>query len=72
MVGRVLRKNGLVIKDGKNYLLNGFEKLFPIEVEKLKLACRQRLIKFIENNGSRAWEHRKSLQVSLVDSKPNF
>jgi diadenosine tetraphosphate (Ap4A) HIT family hydrolase len=59
MVGRVLSKNRLVEKQGKNYQLLDFDKLSPIEVEKLKLACQERLVHFIETRGSSAWEHRK-------------
>lgn len=59
MVGKVLRKNCVAEKNGKTYSLIGYEKLSPIEIEKLKLACQTRLVDFIESRGSDIWSHRK-------------
>ncbi|MEH6357444.1 MAG: HIT domain-containing protein [Pseudomonadales bacterium] len=59
MVGKVLRSRDIVEKTGQTYSLNGFEKLSPIEVEKLKLELQKRLIDFIESRGDSVWNHRK-------------
>ena len=59
MVGQVLRKNGVVQKDGKMYSLNGFDSLSELEVQKLKHLCQKRLIDFIESRGDSVWSHRK-------------
>ena len=59
MVGKVLRNRNIVEKNGKNYSLNGFDKLTPLEIEKLKLLCQTKLIEFIESRGESIWSHRK-------------
>jgi len=59
IVGKVLRSRGVVEKTGQTYSLNGFDKLSPIEVEKLKLELQKRLIDFIESRGDSVWSHRK-------------
>ena len=59
MVGKVLRKNEVAEKNGKMYSLIGYEKLSPIEIEKLKVACQLRLVDFIESRGGNIWSHRK-------------
>ena len=59
MVGTVLRNKGLVEYEGKVFKLAGFDELSPLEVERLKLACRERLIRFIEERGDTVWSHRR-------------
>ena len=59
MVGKVLRDNGVALKDKQTYSLVGYDKLTPLEIEKLKLACQVRLISFIESRGDNVWNHRK-------------
>lgn len=59
MVGKVLRKNGLVEREGKFFSLAGFDDLSPLEVERLKLACKERLITFLEERGDSIWSHRR-------------
>ncbi|MBO9484296.1 HIT domain-containing protein [Salinisphaera sp. G21_0] len=59
MVGQVLRKNGVVQKEGKTYALNGFDSFSELQVQKLKQLCQQRLIEFMESRGDSVWSHRK-------------
>lgn len=59
MVGKVLRDNDVAKKNGKVYSLIGYEKLTPIQIEKLKLSCQTRLVEFIESRGEDIWNHRK-------------
>jgi len=59
MVGKVLRNRSIVDKKGQNYSLNGFNKLTPLEIEKLKLLCQTKLIEFVESRGESIWSHRK-------------
>lgn len=59
MVGRVLQKNGIAHKEDKTYSLLGYDKLSPIEIEKLKLACQKRLVDFVGSRGDGVWNHRK-------------
>jgi len=59
MVGKVLRDNGIASKEKQTYSLVGYDNLTPLEIEKLKLACQIKLIKFIESRGDSVWSHRK-------------
>jgi diadenosine tetraphosphate (Ap4A) HIT family hydrolase/5-methylcytosine-specific restriction endonuclease McrA len=59
MVGRVLRNRGVVSKQGKEFVLNGFESLSPDEVKQLIAACQLRLDEYLANRGERVWQHRK-------------
>lgn len=58
MVGRVLRKHGIVVKDGASYALVGFDALMPAQVEQLVALCKQRLDGYLEARGERAFAHR--------------
>lgn len=59
MVGKVLRNRNIVEKSEQNYSLVDFGKLSPLEVEKLKLLCQEKLIEFVETRGDSIWTHRK-------------
>jgi len=59
MVGRILRKHGIVKKEGKTYLLNDFDKLNHEQVEYLVTLCEQRLDDFIQKRGLTIWQHRR-------------
>ncbi|WP_217907655.1 HIT domain-containing protein [Desulfosediminicola ganghwensis] len=59
MVGKVLRKHQIVKKDGPIYSINGYSSLSPLEVEKIILACQERIIQFIEKRQDSVWEHRR-------------
>jgi hypothetical protein len=53
MVGRVLRKHKIVVKDGKHYSLSGFEALGEEEVENLVALCQVRLDDYLARRGDR-------------------
>jgi ATP adenylyltransferase len=59
MVGRVLRNRGVVSKHGKDFSLNGYSSLTNDEIAQLVAACQARLDEYLEQRGSRAWQHRK-------------
>lgn len=59
MVGRVLKNRGVVTKQGKDFLLNGYESLSPDEVKQLIAACQLRLDEYLVQRGERVWQHRK-------------
>lgn len=60
MVGRVLRRHGVVEKDGRTYRLVGYEALKPAQVEELIELCKCRLDRFLEKRGEMAFFHRKT------------
>lgn len=60
MVGRVLRRHGVVEKDGRTYRLVGYESFKPAQVDELVELCRQKLDTFLEKRGEMAFYHRKA------------
>jgi len=57
MVGRVLTKNrGITKKDGKSYLLNGFEELSHDEIAQLIAFCDARLEDYVKKRGNEMWK----------------
>jgi diadenosine tetraphosphate (Ap4A) HIT family hydrolase/5-methylcytosine-specific restriction endonuclease McrA len=59
MVGRVLRKRGVVEKDGRTFELLDFDSLAPEQVADLIGQCEQKLAEFKERRGAKIWQHRK-------------
>ncbi len=61
MVGRVLRKHGIVKRDQKTkrYDLEGFERLTTHQIEALRGRCEARLRDFLQARGDAPWRHRK-------------
>ena len=61
MVGRVLRKRGVVTRDRRTreFALTGFEDLSVSDIESLKGKCLHRLNDFIEKRGDRVFDHRR-------------
>jgi len=58
MVGRVLRRHGIVRKEKKEYSLVGFDELSEAEVEDLVERCQRKRDEYIESRGNRIWSHR--------------
>ena len=59
MVGRVLRKNGVVEKSESSYQLNGFEVLSDAEVLELTSLCDKALEEYLEKRGAQIFNHRR-------------
>jgi diadenosine tetraphosphate (Ap4A) HIT family hydrolase/5-methylcytosine-specific restriction endonuclease McrA len=59
MVGAVLRRRGLVSKEGKVYRLIGWEKLRGDETQELIDLCQRRLESYLAKRGDRIFEHRR-------------
>lgn len=59
MVGRVLRKRGVVGKDGRTFELLDFDRLAPEQVAALIEFCQQKLAEFKERRGPKIWQQRK-------------
>lgn len=61
MVGRVLRKHGVVTRDSKTktYELAGYEGLTPKEIENLNALLQAKLRSFEEAHGGSVWDHRR-------------
>jgi diadenosine tetraphosphate (Ap4A) HIT family hydrolase len=59
MVGRVLRRHGIVEKEGKAYSLVGYEGLGDEEIEHLIELCEAKLAEYKAKRGRRIWQHRR-------------
>ncbi|OIQ81539.1 AP-4-A phosphorylase [mine drainage metagenome] len=59
MVGRVLRRHGVVEKNGLSYQLPDFESISLSERGDLIHRCREKLADYILKRGERIWKHRK-------------
>jgi diadenosine tetraphosphate (Ap4A) HIT family hydrolase/5-methylcytosine-specific restriction endonuclease McrA len=57
MVGKVLRRHGVVYKD-KDYFLTDFESLDDSQKKELVRLCDERINKFLEQRGDSPWKHR--------------
>src|SRR5918994_6033304 len=60
MVGRVLRRRGIVEKEGGSYSLVGYENLDVQQVEHLIELCQLKLGEYKAKRGKRIWQHRKA------------
>jgi diadenosine tetraphosphate (Ap4A) HIT family hydrolase len=59
MVGRVLRKHGIVERDKDGYKLVGFETLTEKQASQLVTLCQEKLNEYIGKRGDHIWLHRK-------------
>lgn len=59
MVGRVLRKNGLVERDKSIYQLKDFGALNNHEVQELVEICDQKIKEYIQKRDITIWDHRR-------------
>jgi diadenosine tetraphosphate (Ap4A) HIT family hydrolase/5-methylcytosine-specific restriction endonuclease McrA len=59
MVGKVLRNNQIVAKEGGEYQLIGFEKLSDDEREKLIELCAIKINEYKKKRGMMIWDHRR-------------
>jgi ATP adenylyltransferase len=60
MVGKVLRKHGIVERNSQTYTLNGFDKLNQKQIDHLICLCEQRLSNYIKKRGEAIWKHRRT------------
>jgi ATP adenylyltransferase len=51
MVGRVLTKRNVVMRDGRDYSLLGYQGLTPDQVQQLKAACEVKLSEYLARRG---------------------
>jgi ATP adenylyltransferase len=59
MVGRVLRKHGIVEKEDDDYYLIGYDDLDDEQVERLIELFEAKLDEYKTKRGKRIWQHRK-------------
>ncbi|MEY4128106.1 MAG: hypothetical protein RL737_2295, partial [Bacteroidota bacterium] len=59
MVGKVLRNNQIVVKEGGEYQLIGFEELSDDERQKLIELCATKINEYKEKRGMLIWDHRR-------------
>jgi len=59
MVGKVLQKRGLVVKEGSTYILPKFDKLSNQQISELVQLCEQKLDAYINKRGGKIWQHRR-------------
>ena len=60
MVGRVLRRHGIVEKEGGSYSLVGYKELGDEQVLDLIELCELKLDEYKARRGKRIWQHRKA------------
>jgi len=68
MVGRVLRKNEIVLKDKNNYELKLFEDLSSNEINELIALCDFKINEYIKKRGTKIWEHRRRNRKAVPGS----
>jgi ATP adenylyltransferase len=59
MVGQVLRRHGIVKKEGRDYLLDVDKKLSPEQIASLAGLCESKIDEYTTKRGERIWQHRK-------------
>jgi len=59
MVGRVLRRHGIVEREDGGYALVGYENLDEEQIEYLIGLCESKLDEYKERRGKRIWQHRR-------------
>ena len=59
MVGQVLRKHEIVVKDKSNYYLKGFEGFSSAQSKVLIELCEAKINDYIEEQGRNIWQHRR-------------
>ena len=68
MVGRVLRKNEVVLKDKNNYKLKLFKDLSSTEISELIALCDEKINEYIKKRGAKIWEHRRRNRKAVPGS----
>ncbi len=68
MVGKVLRKNGVVQKVKDDYSLNSYELLEAGEIVELIQLCEQKIEAYIEKRGADIWAHRRKNRKAVSGS----
>lgn len=68
MVGKILQKNGVVIKEKQYYLLKGFDNLTPEQVEELILICDNKISDYQMKRGEAIWAHRNNQRIPVSGS----
>ncbi|TXG37538.1 HIT domain-containing protein [Seonamhaeicola maritimus] len=68
MVGRVLRKNGVVKKDKSNYHLIGFDDLSIQDIQEIIILCEDKINEYINKRGVKIWEHRRRNRKAVPGS----
>jgi len=59
MVGRVLRKHGIVEKDGRAFRLVGFDAMTSDQVVQLIALCQEKLDQYLDDRGDKVFQHRR-------------
>jgi diadenosine tetraphosphate (Ap4A) HIT family hydrolase/5-methylcytosine-specific restriction endonuclease McrA len=65
MVGKVLQRRGIVIKDGSSYVLPTFNKLSAQQISELVQLCEHKLDTYIKKRGSKIWHHRRVNRIPI-------
>ncbi len=60
MVGRVLRRHGIVEKDRAGYSISGYDDLHAEQIEGLIDLCESKLEEYEKRRGGRIWQHRRA------------
>lgn len=68
MVGRILRKNEVVIREKNIYKLIDHENLSPDEVQELIDLCDLKINEYIDKRGNQIWEHRRRNRKAVSGS----
>ena len=68
MVGKVLRKNGIVQKQEADYILNDIQKLSPNEKEELISICELKIDAFTKKRNFEIWDHRSRTRKPIPGS----
>ena len=68
MVGKVLNKNGITVKDKNKHSLIGFNELTKEQTEELINLCRDKLIQYEDKRGDKIWEHRATDREAISGS----
>lgn len=68
MVGKVLRKNGIVDKEKETYYLNGFNLLKQQQIEELLKICEAKIEAYQQKRGESIWQHRSKNRAVVSGS----
>ncbi|MEH6745816.1 MAG: HIT family protein [Maribacter arcticus] len=68
MVGRVLRKNKVVLKDKNIYELKLYKNLSSYEIQELITLCDSKISEYISKRGTKIWEHRRRNRKAVPGS----
>lgn len=68
MVGRVLRKNEVVVRDKNIYKLIDHKNLSPDEIQELIGLCDLKINEYIDKRGNQIWEHRRRNRKAVSGS----